>query len=115
MDIRKMYSNWLANELKTRKLNNIKAEQLESTITQEKIDDSTVLLIFDFLSACIETELDEAPFSYGIEIYVKAESKGYRIFTDYQNPNIQDISCFCTEEIDIPCCIQGIIDSFLKE
>lgn len=87
MDAKKIYLDWLANQM-----------------TQNRISDKTDELVFRFLD--LENE--------NLCIYVTKEENGYSICSDFCGFEKQYLSCLCADKIDIPCCIQGIINSVLR-
>lgn len=87
MDIKKLYLDWLDSQIKLNQIN-----------------DKTYELVFQFLD--LEDEY--------LCIYVTKEKNGYSVCSDFCGFEKQYLSCSCTDEIDIPCCIQGIINSVLR-
>ena len=96
MDVKKIYLDWLDRE-----------------IIQTKMAGETVELLFPFLEA-IEGKKEHQVFVSIPRVYVRNKSDGYEVFTKFYGQGIDDISYSCTDEIDIPCCIQGIINSVLR-
>lgn len=85
MDVKKIYLDWLDSQIKLNQIN-----------------DKTYKLVFQFLG--LEDE--------NLCIYVTKEKNGYSVCSDFCC--FEKHSCSCTDEIDIPCCIQGIINSVLR-